>query len=223
MILAAGRGERMRPLTDQIPKPLLPVAGRPLIVHWVERLVHAGISDLVVNHSWLGDQIEAALGDGAPYGARIRYSPEPFGRLDVAGGIINALALLGDAPFIAVNADVWTDYSLERLEREPVGSFHLVMVDNPAHHPAGDFALTDDRLGLDVEPRLTFAGIGLYRATLFARHAPGRRRLLPLLEQAIRGGEATGEHYRGDWVDVGTPERLHELDQRIRQQATGNR
>ena len=223
MILAAGRGERMRPLTDQIPKPLLPVAGRPLIVHWVERLVHAGISDLVVNHSWLGDQIEAALGDGAPYGARIRYSPEPFGRLDVAGGIINALALLGDAPFIAVNADVWTDYSLERLEREPVGSFHLVMVDNPAPPPGGRFRThrRSSRARCRAAAHLRrhrFVSCDPVREARAGTAAP-----VPLLEQAIRGGEATGEHYRGDWVDVGTPERLHELDQRIRQQATGNR
>lgn len=211
MILAAGRGERMRPLTDTTPKPLLPVAGRPLIVHLIEALVRASFSELVINHSYLGDRIEEAIGDGSRYGARICYSAEVEGALETGGGIYRALPLLGDV-FLVVNGDVWTDYPFARL-REPRDELaHLVLVDNPAHHPHGDFALSADAVRTEGGPRFTFAGIAAYRAALFAGCAPGRFPLAPLLRHAIEAGEVTGEHYRGRWVDVGTPERLHALE-----------
>ena len=211
MVLAAGRGERMRPLTDRSPKPMLEIAGKPLIVHCIERLVEAGITHLVVNYAWLGHQIADALGDGTALGACVRYSPEPEGALEVAGGIVEALPLLGDGPFITVNADVWSDYRLERLPRTPDGLVHLVMVDNPPFHPHGDFGLVDGRLVLDARARLTFSGIALYRPELFQGLSRGRRALLPLLERAIRRRQASGEHHRGSWYDVGTPERLAAL------------
>lgn len=211
MILAAGRGERMRPLTDGVPKPLLPVAGRPLIEHLVVALVRAGYTELVINHSYLGAAIEQALGDGRRYGARIRYSPEPEGALETGGGIHRALPLLGEE-FLVVNGDVWTDYPFERLAHAPAGLAHLVLVNNPAHHPQGDFALHDGAVRDGPEPRLTYAGIGVYRAALFARCTAGRFPLAPLLREAIGRGQVSGEHYRGRWFDVGTPERLDTLD-----------
>jgi len=211
MILAAGRGERMRPLTDRIPKPLLTVAGKALIVYHIEALVQAGIRDLVINHAHLGEQIEAALGDGAGFGARIRYCPEPPGALDTGGGILNALPLLGAAPFAVINADVWTDYPFTRLPAEPPGRAHLVLVDNPVHHPEGDFALRDGHVHRDGGPRLTFSGIGVYRPELFDGCTPGRFPLAPLLREAMDAAMVGGEHYGGRWLDVGTPERLAEL------------
>jgi MurNAc alpha-1-phosphate uridylyltransferase len=211
MILAAGRGERMRPLTDTVPKPLLAAGGRPLIVRLIDVLVAAGFRELVINHSYLGSAIEAALGDGARYGARIDYSPEPRGALETGGGIRQALPLLGD-PFLVVNGDVWTDYPFARLARSPAGLAHLVLVDNPPHHPAGDFVLTGERVSDEDGSKLTFAGVGLYRAALFADQGPGRFPLVPLLRQAMRQGRVTGEHYTGRWHDVGTPERLRQLD-----------
>lgn len=210
MILAAGRGERMRPLTDTMPKPLLRVGGRPLIEHLIRALARAHYRDLVINHSYLGAAIETALGDGAKYGVRIRYSPEPPRALETGGGIRQALPLLGDA-FLVVNGDVWTDYPFERLAQPLKGLAHLVLVDNPAHHPRGDFALTED-LVRDAEPRLTFAGIGVYRAALFAGAPAERFPLVSVLRRAIATGQASGEHYRGRWYDIGTPERLRELE-----------
>jgi len=211
MILAAGRGERMRPLSDAVPKPLLPAAGRPLIEYLIESLARANYRDLVVNHSYLGAAVEQTLGDGSRYGVRIRYSPESEGALGTGGAIERALPLLGDA-FVVVNGDVWTDYPFERLTPPP-DLAHLILIDNPAHHPQGDFALERGRVLDHGEPRLTFAGIGVYRAALFSGCAPGRFPLAPLLRQAIRQGRASGEHYRGCWLDVGTPQRLRQLEE----------
>jgi MurNAc alpha-1-phosphate uridylyltransferase len=220
MILAAGRGERMRPLTDDCPKPLLEAGGRPLIAYVLDRLVTAGITEVVINHAWLGDRIETALGDGERFGASIRYSPEATA-LDVAGGIIGALPLLGPEPFLALNGDVWCDCPLGSLPREPEGLAHLVMVDNPAHVPEGDFRLEGGRLHAGGAPRLTFAGIGIYRPALFAGCPPGRRALAPLLREAMGRGQITGQHHRGEWIDVGTAERLAALDEHLRAAGAG--
>lgn len=217
MLLAAGRGERMRPLTDTTPKPLLEVAGKALIEYHLEALHRAGIGEVVVNHAWLGEVIEARLGDGRRYGLHITYSPEIPAALETAGGIIQALPLLGDAPFLVINSDIWTDYPLLRLPRAPDGLAHLVMVDNPPQHPAGDFHLQDGRLSAEGEPRLTYSGIGVYRPELFAGLPPGVRPLAPLLREAMQAGKVSGEHYTGAWFDIGTPERLAELDRRLRQ------
>lgn len=217
IILAAGRGERMRPLSDTVPKPLLPAGGRPIVEHLIASLARAHYRDLVINHSYLGPAIEHALGDGSRYGVRIHYSPEPEGALGTGGAILRALPLLGDA-FLVVNGDVWTDYPFERLA-PPAGLAHLVLVDNPAHHSEGDFVLEQDRVCRDGGPRLTFAGIGVYRAELFADCAPGRFPLAPLLQRAIAQGRASGEHHRGRWLDVGTPERLRRLERLISQSA----
>ncbi len=216
MLLAAGRGERLRPLTDRTPKPLVEVAGRALIEHAIERLVRAGIRDLVINHAWLGEQIVARLGDGSRLGVRIAWSPEPPGALEVGGGIRHALPLLGDAPFVTVNADIWCDYDFGALPAEPDGLAHLVLVDNPDDHPRGDFALRAGCVYLEGEPRLTYSGIGLYRPAFFAGDHPPRQPLLALLARAIRAGEVSGEHYRGEWHDAGTPERLAVLRERLR-------
>ncbi|MBI3900433.1 MAG: nucleotidyltransferase family protein [Gammaproteobacteria bacterium] len=212
MILAAGRGERMRPLTDTLPKPLLPVGGRPLIVHLIEKLARAGLRDIVINHSYLGSAIEHALADGAQYGVRIRYSPESDGPLETGGGIHRALPLLGDVPFLVINGDVWTDYPFEKLLAISIDLAHLVLVDNPSHHPQGDFALREGIVGDDGLPRFTFAGVGVYRPALFAQCQPGRFPLAPLLRQAMKNGHVSGEHHSGYWLDVGTPTRLQELD-----------
>ncbi len=217
MILAAGRGERMRPLTDTTPKPLLEVGGRPLIEWHLQALAEAGFRNVVINHAWLGDRIEKRLGQGDRFGLRIRYSPEPAGALETAGGIVNALPLLGDAPFVVINGDIWTDYPLAQLPRELNGDLaHLVLVDNPPHHPRGDFRLQGERVMDDGEPRLTFSGIGVYAPRLFADCAPGPRPLAPVLREAMAAGRVGGEHYRGRWFDIGTPQRLAELDATLR-------
>jgi MurNAc alpha-1-phosphate uridylyltransferase len=217
MILAAGRGERMRPLTDHTPKPLLMAGGKPLIVWHIERLVAAGISDLVINHAHLGIQIEQALGDGRRYGARIRYSDEGMA-LETAGGIAYALHLLGDAPFAVVNGDVYCDYDFTHLPQRAAtlansnDLAHLVLVDNPVHNVKGDFGLQGLRI-TDAAPRLTFSGIGLYKPELFAGIARGTKApLAPLLREGIAQGRVSGEHHRGLWMDIGTPQRLEELD-----------
>jgi N-acetyl-alpha-D-muramate 1-phosphate uridylyltransferase len=215
MILAAGRGERMRPLTDRLPKPLLPVGGQPLVVHLIHALARAGFRDLVINHSYLGEEIERYLGDGTRYGANIVYSPEAEMALETGGGIHRALPLLGDR-FLVVNGDVWTDFPFARLAETPVDLAHLVLIDNPPHHPEGDFVLANNRVTDDVGlTRLTFAGIGVYRAELFAGCSPGRFQLAPLLRRAMGERRVTGEHYQGIWTDVGTPERLGDLDARL--------
>ena len=219
MILAAGRGDRMRPLTDTVPKPLLPVGGKPLIVWHIERLAAAGIRDIVINHAWLGEHIEQALGDGSAFGTRIRYSAEGTA-LETAGGIATALPMLGDAPFLVMNGDIWCDWDpacAERLGSALVASDalgRLLLVRNPVHHPEGDFAI--DAHGLvraEGSPRHTFAGIGVYQPALFAGCEPGlAARLAPVLRDAMGGGRVCGALHDGRWVDVGTPQRLAELD-----------
>jgi MurNAc alpha-1-phosphate uridylyltransferase len=185
------------------------VDGKPLIVHLVESLVAAGFADLVVNVAYLGERIEAALGDGSRFGARIAYSREPDGPLGTGGGIKRALPLLGAAPFLLVNADVRSDYPFARLRRPLVGQAHLVLVDNPAHNPAGDFALGQDgRLANRGEPMLTFAGLSVLDPRLLAGAGQGAFSLTPLLRAAADAGHLHGEHYAGTWLDVGTPARL---------------
>ena len=224
MILAAGRGERMRPLTDFTPKPLLPVAGKPLIVWHLERLARAGYREIVINHAHLGDQIEALLGDGEAWGLHLRYSAEPAGALETAGGIANALPLLGEAPFLVVNGDIYCDWDFARAHafRAPEQLAHLVLVDNPSHHPVGDFTLANGKVGggdtATGAEKLTFGGIGIYRPELFAAIERGQSaKLAPLLRAAITADRISGEWHGGCWVDVGTPERLAALDDALRQ------
>lgn len=221
MILAAGRGERMRPLTDLTPKPLLQAGGKPLIVWIIERLARAGLTDLVINHAHLGAQIEQALGDGRGWGVSITYSPERLA-LETAGGIAQALPVLGDEPFVVVNGDVFSDFDFAALaaRAHTLASdlAHIVLVDNPAHHPAGDFALQAHDRVADAEPRLTFAGIGLYQPALFAEIARGHKaRLAPLLRKAIAQKRLGGEYYPGTWLDIGSVDRLQVLDQSLRE------
>jgi MurNAc alpha-1-phosphate uridylyltransferase len=227
MLLAAGRGERMRPLTDRIPKPLLEAGGKPLIVWHIEKLVHAGITELVINHAHLGARIEAALGDGSRFGARIRFSPEARA-LETAGGIANALPLLGGEPFAVINSDIYCDYDFAHLAGHAAAlqasgnAAHLVLVDNPPHHPNGDFALSGNRIyalppsPLTLPALLTFSGIGIYQPSLFGHIPRGSTApLAPLLREQIALGKISGEHHRGLWVDVGTPQRLAELDSQL--------
>ena len=218
MLLAAGRGERMRPLTDETPKALLPAGGRAVVEWLIDRLAAAGLRELVVNTAHLGWKIERALGDGARFGVRIEYSREAEA-LETAGGIATALPLLGPAPFIAVNADLHTDYPFARLRAALIENAlaHLVLVANPQHHPHGDFALADGMVANAGTPMLTFSGIGVYHPALFASVARGTSaRLAPLLREAAAHGRITGEHYRGRWRDIGTPERLATLDAELR-------
>ncbi|MBV6273559.1 nucleotidyltransferase family protein [Alcaligenaceae bacterium CGII-47] len=220
MILAAGRGERMRPLTDSCPKPLLRVRGVPLITWHIRHLVKAGITDIMINHAWLGAQIEAALGDGAQEGARIAYSPETR-PLETAGGIAQALAFFEDDPFLVVNGDVWCDWDFGHVSELAAALTHeqrlawLLLVDNPPHHPQGDFTLADHgQVGMpDGSTTLTFSGIGIYQPKLFTGLTKGKPApLAPLLRAAIAQRRVSGMHYTGHWVDVGTPERLAQLD-----------
>jgi MurNAc alpha-1-phosphate uridylyltransferase len=211
MLLAAGRGERMRPLTDQLPKPLLTVRGKPLIVHHLERLARCGVSDVVVNVAWLGDRIRAALGDGAAFGVSIHYSEEGAQALETGGGIFQALPWLGSEPFLVVNGDVFTDFDFAALSIAPEAWAHLLLVPNPVQHPQGDFALEGGRVVENGSTRWTYSGIGLYRPQLFDGCRPGRFPLLPLLRRAIAAGRLSGEVYRGAWSDVGTIERLAAL------------
>ena len=222
MILAAGRGERMRPLTDTCPKPLLPVGGRPLIAWHLDALAAAGIREIVINHAHLGSMIEQALGDGARWGVSIAYSREPRA-LETAGGIANALPLLGEAPFLVVNGDVWCDFDFRRCATiaAQMSAADLlawcVLVDNPAHHPEGDFGVERGMLSIDAQPRRTFSGIGVYAPRLFGSISAGSSAALaPLLRQAISLGRAGAEYHFGRWVDVGTVERLGELDAQLR-------
>jgi N-acetyl-alpha-D-muramate 1-phosphate uridylyltransferase len=217
MILAAGRGERMRPLTDHTPKPLLPVAGKPLIVHHLAALQAAGIVEIVINTGHLGEQLPAALGDGRDWDVCIRYSPEPPDALETGGGIFQALPLFGSEPFLVVNGDMWTDYPLARVPASPTGLAHLVLVGNPPHHPEGDFALAaDGRVGESGARRLTFSGISVLWPELFAGCAPGRFPLGPLLRRAMAADQVNGEYYAGEWRDIGTPQRWAELDRELR-------
>ncbi|MDP2794453.1 MAG: nucleotidyltransferase family protein [Sulfurisoma sp.] len=218
MILAAGRGERMRPLTDRTPKPLLPVGGHPLIVWHLERLARAGIREIVINHAHLGDQIEALLGDGDAWGVSIRYSEEPAGALETAGGIANALPLLGDDPFLVINGDIFCDWDFARAPTALAAGdlAHLVLVPNPPQHAKGDFRFDNGRVDANGIPTHTFAGIGIYRPELFAGLIRGQpAALAPLLREAMASGRVSGELHPGRWVDVGTPERLAALDREI--------
>jgi MurNAc alpha-1-phosphate uridylyltransferase len=226
MILAAGRGERMRPLTDHTPKPLLQVGGKPLIVWHIERLHAAGFTYIVINHAHLGQQIEDALGNGAAFGVAIEYSREVHA-LETAGGIATALPLIDSEVFPVVNGDIYCEYDFSRLAEPMVrlaaghDQAHLVLVDNPLHHPNGDFVLDAGRVvasPLTPHPsRLTFSGIGVYHRALFANTQAGvKAPLAPLLRLAIDAGRASGEHFGGRWVDVGTPERLQQLDESLR-------
>ena len=234
MILAAGRGERMRPLTDRVPKPLLEVGGRSLIEWLLGALARAGFREVVVNHAWLGEQIPAALGDGRRFGLQIRYSPEGEA-LESGGGILRALPLLGPEPFLVVNGDIWTDFDFSRLpllDEQALAS--LILVPNPPQHPRGDFALVPgatasldvladpERLAAaDAPPRFTFAGIGVYRPEFFAGCTDGRFPLLPLLRRAAAAQRLRGRVYQGLWFDIGTPERLRDLDERLAGGAVG--
>lgn len=202
----------MRPLTNTTPKPLLQVGGQALIEYHIRALHEAGINEIVINHAWLGEQIRQYLGDGSRYGVQIQYSDESASALETAGGIIKALPLLGEVPFVVVNGDIFTDYAYAELPQQPDGLAHLVMVDNPPQHPGGDFVLREGRLLTDGEPRLTFSGIGVYDPQLFAGCQPGALPLAPLLRDAMARNEVSGEHYTGQWLDIGTPERLAELD-----------
>ncbi len=212
MVLAAGRGERLRPLTDHTPKPLLEVRGKPLIVWHLEALARAGVQEAVINLSWLGEAIRHRLGSGEQFGLRIQYSVEPAGALEVGGGIHQALSLLGAAPFIVVNGDTFTDLDFARLEIGPAALAHLVLVPNPEHHPRGDFVLSGHEVSMGDAPRLTYSGIGVYRPEMFARCAPGRFPLLPVLREAISDRRLTGERYDGHWTDVGSVQRLAALN-----------
>ena len=214
MILAAGRGERLRPLTDHTPKPLLFVGGKRLIEYHLLNLVAAGFQDIVINHAHLGEQIETVLGDGQQYGAKLVYSPEGEA-LETGGGIFRALPLLGNQPFVVVNADIWCDYPFERLRFQPSGLAHLVLVDNPPQHPRGDFNLQDNQVYAEGSPRLTFSGIGVYRPELFQHCQAGRFPLAPLLKQTMAHNQVSGEYYSGQWCDIGTPERLKALEKQL--------
>jgi MurNAc alpha-1-phosphate uridylyltransferase len=221
MILAAGRGERMRPLTDATPKPLLEAGGRPLIAWTLDALARCGVREVVVNLAHLGERIERALGDGSRWGVAIRYSREPEGALETAGGIARALPLLGSAPFLLVNGDIHTDYPFASLLARGLSSkgtlAHLVLIDNPPHHPGGDFGLVEGRVTAEAAVRYTYGGIGVYDPGLFAGIARGTRcQLAPLLKAEMARGRVTGEHYRGRWFDIGTPERLEALDRALR-------
>jgi MurNAc alpha-1-phosphate uridylyltransferase len=213
MVLAAGRGERMRPLTDTVPKPLLTVRGKPIIIHHLEKLARIGVGEVVINLSWLAEQIRAALGDGSRWKLRIHYSDEGNGALETGGGIQRALPRLGPGPFLVVNADVFTDFDFAQLSIAPGALAQLLLVPNPAHHPQGDFALSGERVIEAPVRDWTYAGIGLFRAELFAGCKPGRFPLLPLLQHAIALGRLHGQVYRGLWSDVGSAERLSALQE----------
>lgn len=215
MILAAGKGERMRPLTLHTPKPLVRAGGVPLIEYHLNALRHAGFDEVVINHAWLGQQIEDHLGDGQRFGLTIRYSPENE-PLETGGGIFRALPLLGDEPFVIVNGDVWTDYDPATLRKPLAGLAHLVLIDNPAHHPHGDFCLDGDQVrDSGTDSRLTYSGIAVLSPRLFEGCTAGAFKLAPLLRDAMNRGEVSGEHYAGRWIDVGTLERLAEVERAL--------
>lgn len=208
MILAAGKGERMRPLTLTTPKPLISVAGVPLIEYHLRALARAGFKEVVINHAWLGEKIEAHLGTGEQFGLNIQYSVESQ-PLETGGGIYQALKYLGDAPFVLVNGDIWTDYDLSALRKPLTGLAHLVLMDNPEHHVEGDFSLQQEQVTLpQAGNSLTYSGIAVLHPQLFADCVGGAFRLAPLLRQAIARGQVSGEHFTGHWIDVGTQERL---------------
>jgi MurNAc alpha-1-phosphate uridylyltransferase len=212
MILAAGRGERMRPLTDAVPKSMLEVGGKPLIQYHVEALARAGFKEVVINLAYLGEQITAHLGNGGRFGVNIFYSPETEQALETGGGIFKALHFLGDDPFLVVNADVWTDFEFSEIKIEQDKLAHLILVPNPPQHPKGDFGLHDGLVTDGDSERFTFSGIGIYQPQLFADCEPGSFRLAPLLYKHAETGHVSGQLFDGRWVDVGTPQRLKALD-----------
>jgi MurNAc alpha-1-phosphate uridylyltransferase len=218
MVLAAGRGERMRPLTDVLPKPLISAGGRPLIEYHLAKLARAGCKDVVINTGWLGHVIRKTLGDGSRLGVSIEYSIEPPGALDVGGGIRNAIPLLGASPFLVISADVWTDIDFHSLRRPlpPNLHAHLVLVDKPEYKAHGDFHLDEGLLHSGDGAPYCYSGVGLFREEFFAKCPPGRLALRPLFERACATGRMSGELHRGDWLDVGTPDRLAALDERLR-------
>jgi N-acetyl-alpha-D-muramate 1-phosphate uridylyltransferase len=222
MILAAGRGERMRPLTDARPKPLLEVGGKPLIHYHIEALARAGIKDIVINLAWLGELVRRALGGGERFGVQIRYSDEPEGALETGGGILAALPLLGPGPFLVLSGDIWSEFPLasciDRLAGGDVA--HFVVVPNPVFRTQGDFGLESGRL-FDRAPRYTYANIGVLRPDFFAGREPGRFALAPLMFEWIRQGRVSGELYRGRWHNLGTPAQLAQLDAELRAQHSG--
>lgn len=211
MILAAGRGERLRPVTDTLPKPLLPIGGEPLLFRHLRRLAAAGFSDVVINVSWLGHQIIEAAGDGSRFGLRLQYSDEGAEALETGGGIFRALPLLGDDPFLVINGDILCDVNLGALALQSGRLAHLLLVPNPAHNPNGDFSLAAGEIGLE-EPCLTFSGIGVYHPALFAGCRPGRFALAPILREAITAGKVSGELWTGFWSDLGTADRLAQTE-----------
>jgi len=217
MLLAAGRGERLRPITDTIAKPLVAVAGKPLIVYHLEALAAAGIHEVIVNLSWLGDQIRATLGSGVRYGVRITYSDEGPEPLETGGGILRALPMLGPDPFLVINADVWLDMDLRSCgPLADDADACVVLTSNPPHHPHGDFGLEAGRVVERDSDRLTYTGVGLYRPEFFAGCRPGKFPLLPLLKRAIAAGRLRGERFDGSWFDAGSPERLARLEAWLR-------
>jgi MurNAc alpha-1-phosphate uridylyltransferase len=216
MLLAAGRGERMRPITDSLPKPLVKVGGKPLIAWHLAALARAGIREVLINLSWLGEQVRATLGDGRDYGVAIRYSDEGPVPLETGGGIFNAVPLLGPGPFLVINADIWTDIDFAALALEQAAHARLLLIPNPPHHPRGDFGLEGDLVVSRDTDRYTYSGVGVYRPEFFAGCTPGRFPLLPLLNRAIASGLVRAQVHRGEWCDVGTPERLASLDARLR-------
>ena len=221
MILAAGRGERMRPLTDVTPKPLLRVGGQCLIEYHLQALQRAGIREAVINLGHLGEQIQTLLGDGQRYGLSISYSHEGDHILDTGGGIHHALPMMGEEPFLVINGDIFTDFPFESLRGRVVALAHVVLVANPVQHPQGDFSLVGEQVHAEGEPRFTFSGIGVYRPELFAGRAAGMFPLAPLLRRAMAAGQVSGEFYAGMWCDVGTPARLSELVVRLGQSSPG--
>ena len=217
IILAAGRGERMRPLTDHTPKPLLTAAGKPLIEYTLEALVKAGFTDIIINLAHLGEQIQTYLGDGSRYQANIHYSHEGETALETAGGIKKALPLLGDTPFLVINGDISCDFPLHSLRDKKIDLAHLILVNNPDHHPHGDFSIqAHTLLSTDNTLKYTFSGIGLYHPDLFSDIGHGKSALAPLLKKAIRTQRVSGELYPGFWMDIGTPRRLDELEQHLK-------
>ena len=215
MLLAAGRGERLRPITDTLPKALVPVGGKPLIAWHLAALARAGIRDVVINLSWLGEQLQAALGDGRDFGVRISWSEEGPVALETGGGIFRALPLLGPQAFLVVSADIWTDIDFSRVRLEPDALAHLMLISNPPHHPRGDFGLDGELVVERDDERLTYANVGVYRPEFFEGCTAGRFPLLQPLRRAIAARRVRGELYRGRWSDVGTAERLADLNARL--------
>jgi MurNAc alpha-1-phosphate uridylyltransferase len=217
MILAAGRGERMRPLTDNLPKPLIPVNGKPLIEYHLEKLADAGVTDVIINHAWLGQMLVDHLGDGRRWGLNIHYSSEQPTALETAGGIAKALPLLGEQPFWVINGDIWTDFDFELLPQQLADDklAHLLLTENPAHNPAGDFSLAGNAVSGDGETKYTFSGIGVYHPRLFDHLAADAAPLGPLLRQIMADNKVSGQLLMAQWTDVGTPQRLADLESQL--------